>query len=610
MFVSLLLRTRLLLAAALLTGTMSAGTILTGTILTGTIGAETNLASSQTPSPAPASANAQEPAVVIRQSVRRVIVDAVVSDSNGKPVSGLTADDFSITEDGKPQRVRSFDVHDFDLISESLPQRPASLPTNTFVNVPSGPERGPLYVLLLDILDMSTDDQPAAREQVMKFIRSKPLGTRFAIFVLSDGLYLVQGFTEDRNALADAVNPKNPRAHIPRIFLYAENFQAYYSATRALIQIAKFLADLPGHKNVIWLSASFQSAILPSSDATVEGLTASEEIKEMTDTLSRGQIAVYPVDVRGVVVTHVSAHPSASANAMVTDDSGPALDASYLTEREIADATGGRAFYNTNDLAGALNEATETGGHYYTLTYSPSNQNYDGRLRHIHVELAKRGYHLAYRRSYYGNPSSAEPAPSKALLAAEEPAPLPLARPADSLIPNMQHGAPVAHQLLFWAHIHALSPPAKATAEQMASLADQPAYFRERRPNHPAKPLRPIQLQTYEIDYTVAARYPALELAAAAFDADGKIVNAVVQRVAEDTAQFSPEASREAIYRMQQQFDVPVSAVSIRVAVRDVATDNVGALEVSLPLAAEGQTTESQVHPATPSDEANSAKHP
>lgn len=596
MFALALLRIRLLLAAALLVGTL---------------GAQRNVASSSSSSQSSSPQNSASPhtqltqssGLVIRQSVRRVIVDVVVSDSNGKPVSSLTADDFSITEDGKSQRVRSFDVHNFDLISDSLPKRPATLPPNTFVNLPSGPERGPLYVLLLDILDMSVDDQPAAREQLMKFIRSKPLGTRFAIFVLSDGLYLVQGFTEDRNALADALNPRNPRAHIPRIFLYADNFQPYYSATRALMGIAKFLADLPGHKNVIWLSASFQSAILPSSDQSVEGFSASDEIKETTDTLARGQIAVYPVDVRGVVVTHVSTHPTAMG--MVTDSDSTALNASYMTEREIADATGGRAFYGTNDVAGALTEATETGGHYYTLTYSPSNQKYDGRLRHIHVELAKHGYHLAYRRSYYGNPSTAEPQPSRALRAATDLEPLQMARPADSLSPNMQHGAPVAHQLLFRAHIHALARPAKATAEQMASLADQPAYFRERRPSHPAKPLRPIQLQTYEIDYTVAARYPALELAAAAFDADGKIVNAVVQRVAEDNSQFSSETPHEAIYRMQQQFDVPVSAVSIRVAVRDVATDNVGALEVNLPLAPEGQTN-AALHPANPpSDAAN-----
>jgi VWFA-related protein len=613
---SVLLRTRLLLAAAVFVGTAAAQSNSASQL-------PTSLASQEHASEEHDSQKSEARGLVIHQSVRRVIIDVVVSDANGKPVSGLSADDFSIAEDGKTQRIRSFDVHDFDLISNSLPKHPDSLPPNTFVNVPTGPERGPLYVLLLDLLDMSVDDQPVARGQLMKFVKSKPLGTRFAIFVLSDGLYLVQGFTEDRNLLADALNPKNPRSHIPRIFLYADNFQPFYSATRALIGVAKFLADLPGHKNVIWLSASFQSAILPSSDAAVEGLSASEEIKEMTDTLARGQIAVYPVDVRGTVVTHVGTHPGAMG--MVTTSNSTALNASYLTEQEIADATGGRAFYGTNDVASALTEATETGGHYYTLTYSPSNQKYDGRLRHIHVELAKRGYHLAYRRSYYGNPAPANSGPANSVLsnmspAGAEPAsvlsstselePLQMARPADSLYPNMQHGAPVAHQLLFRAHIHALAPPAKATAAQMASLADQAAYF-ERRPGHTAKLLRPIQLQKYQIDYTVAARYPTLELAAAAYDADGKMLNVVVQRVMEDSSQLADETTREAIYRMQQQFDVPTTAVSMRVAVRDVATDNVGALEINLPLAREERTAGTGVgSTAPPSDPTDTEKQP
>ena len=617
MVASVLLRTRLLLAAA---------------VLVGAAGAQSSSASLQLPRDSD-SQESETSSLVIHQSVRRVVLDVVVSDANGGPVSGLTAEDFSIAEDGKTQRIRSFDVHDFDLISNSLPKHPDSLPANTFVNVPTAPERGPLYVLLLDILDMSVDDQPVAREQLMKFVKSKPLGTRFAIFVLSDGLYLVQGFTEDRNLLADAVNPKNPRSHIPRIFLYADNFQPFYSATRALIGIAKFLTDLPGHKNVIWLSASFQSAILPSSDAAVEGLSASEDIKEMTDTLARGQIAVYPVDVRGSVVTHVSTQPGGMG--MVTTSDSTALNASYLTEREIADATGGRAFYGTNDLAGALTEATEVGGHYYTLSYSPSNQNYNGGLRHVRVELAKRGYHLAYRRSYYGNPSYGNAGPANSglansglansdlantrsagtepasLLSRSELEPLQMARPADSLFPNMQHGAPVAHQLLFRAHIRAVAPPAKATPAQMESLADQAAYFGERRPNRPAKPLRPIQLQKYQIDYTVAARYPALEMAAAAYDADGKMLNVVVQRVAEDSEQLSNETMRQAIYRMQQQFDVPTTAVSVRVAVRDVTTDNVGSLEINLPLAREERAADAGVgSSAAPSDQTNTEKQP
>jgi VWFA-related protein len=557
-----------------------------------------------------ASQKADRSGLVFHQSVRRVIVDVVVSDSNGKPVSGLTADDFSISEDGKPERIRSFDFHDFDSISDSLPELPPALPLNTFVNLPSGPERGPLYVLLLDLLNIGVDDQPRAREQLQKFIRSKPLGTRFAIFVLSDGLYLVQGFTEDRNRLADAVDTRNPRSHIPRIFMYADNYQSYFSTPRALIKIAKFLADLPGHKNVIWLSASFPSSMLPNSDPGTEALNSNEEIKEATDSLARGQIAVYPVDVRGAVITHVMSRPLGAA--MVTSSDSAALNGSYMTEEEIAHATGGRAFYGSNDLAAALTEATETGSHYYTLTYSPSNQNYNGRLRHINVELsrnvalAKPGYHLEFRRSYYGDPSSTG---AKETHSASELQPLLMSRAADSLSPNMQHGAPLAHQLLFRAHIHALAAPARATREQMAKLADQPAYFRERRRSQSARQLKPIQLQTFAIDYTIAARYPTLEVAAAAFDADGKMVNGTVQRAAEDNAQDSAGERRDGIYRLQQQFDVPLGAVSIRLAVRDVATDNVGALEINLPLATEALTNASML-PADPDSHAVDPPNP
>ncbi len=565
MVASLLLRTYVLSAAILFVGVA---------------GAQDETASRRTPE-IPDSQQTEATSLLFRQSVRRVVVDVVVTDSDGKPVSGLTAGNFSISEDGKNQRMRSFDVHDFDAHSDSLPKLPRSLPTNTFVNVPAGPERGPLYVLLLDLVDMEIDDQPRAREQLLKFIRSKPLGTRFAIFVFSDGLHLVQGFTEDRNLLAAAVDPKNPRSHIPRIFLYAANYQAYISTPRVFINIAKFLAELPGHKNLIWLSASFPSSLMPSSDASTEGVSINDEIKEATDTLARGQIAVYPVDVRGLVAT----------NSMAAD---VALNASQMTEQEIAYATGGRAFYNTNDVASALAEATETGGHYYTLTYSPSNQNYNGRLRHINLELSKRGYHLAYRHSYYGNP---DPTAPKEKHSASELEPLLVSKPADSLYPNMQHGAPLAHQLLFRAHIHALAPPAKATSKQMANLADQPDSFRERRKDQPAKPRRPIKLQTYEIDYAVAARYPALEVAAAAFDDDGKILNLSIQRTAEVSAGIPAGERRDDIYRIQQQFDVPIAATSIRLAVRDVATDNVGALEINLPLASDGQTDDAFMLP-------------
>ena len=135
--------------------------------------------------------------LTFRTTVRRVIVDVVVRDSNNKPVHGLTASDFFIFEDGHPQSLLAFDVHNFDTPSISLPANSPHLAVNSFVNIPIVPEHGPLYVILYDLVNMEDDDQIDARRQILKFIKSKPAGTRFAIYVRTDGLYLVQGFTAD-----------------------------------------------------------------------------------------------------------------------------------------------------------------------------------------------------------------------------------------------------------------------------------------------------------------------------------------------------------------------------------------------------------------------------
>lgn len=534
--------------------------------------------------------------LVFKSTVRRVIVDVVVSDSLGRPVPGLTTSDFRISEDGKPQTIRSFDLHDFDSVSDSLPKLPAELPTNTFFNVPSGPERGPLYVLLLDLLNMETEDQPVARKQVMDFIRRKPLGTRFAVYVLSDRLYQVQGFTENRNLLAQALDPANPHSKIPKIFLNANNFRPYISTPAILGKIGEYLADLPGHKNLIWISGSFPSAILATSESG-EALNISDQIKQATDTLARARIAVYPIDVRGVVATSPSARNTGSSDAGSGLQADAMVNALHMTEEEIASATGGRAYHYSNDIAEELTAATETGGRYYTLTYSPSNQNYDGKVRHIRIELAQRGYRLEYRRTYFGTADAMKKAPPRERPLTAELEPFETSHPADSLYPNMQHGAPIAHQLLFRASFHTLAPAAKATREQLAKLA---ASFDAHAKDN-SKPRHDLKLQTYQIDYTIAAKYPLLEIAAAAYDEEGKILNSAIQRVVEEGALFPEAKEGGALYRVRQKFDVPVNASTVRVAVRDVATDNVGALEVKLPLA-----TEATPESATPANTSQS----
>jgi VWFA-related protein len=570
-------------------------------------------ASSSTSPSAAAPQKSDAGGLVIKENVRRVILDVVVSDANGRPVRGLTGDDFSVAEDGKPQRMLSFDVHDFDAEPETSPLLPTRLPTNTFVNIPETPERGPLYVILYDMVNMGMDDQGAARKQLLKFISGKPPGVRFAIFVLSDGLRLVQGFTDDPYALFAAMDPKSPRAHVPKVFLYGDNFGVgeVNVIVSAFTQIAHYLNGLPGRKNLIWVTGSVATSILPTAAPNTGAVSYGDELKEAINAMARSQVAVYPVDVRGVVIPHPPGAGGTDRRALMTSIDTAHVNASYATEDELAITTGGHAFYSSNSLTEALAEATEAGGNYYTLSYAPSNENYDGQIRNIRVELAKRGYQLAYRHSYFGSPMgrNGDAASRRKKGGASDAGRLEDAKPVNSLFVNLRHGAPMAHQIVFKAHVYPLGAPAKATPEQMASLAQTSSGGGRNRPAK-AKSLPAVPVQAYVVEYALPAqqlkaesavsdrRQLLLELAAEAFDADGQMLVGKVEHARENISESpwnvsegSSAASGElAFYRARQQIAVPLNATSIRIAVKDVSTDRVGTMEVTLPLAPEART--------------------
>src|SRR3984957_7245741 len=197
--------------------------------------------------------------LVFRSTVNRAIVDVVVNDSAGKPVRGLTQRDFEVAEDNVPQHILSFDVHDFEGAAAFVPPNLPPLPPNTFLNLPAAPEKGPLYVLLLDLVNMEMPNQMGAPQELVKFVKGKPEGTRFAVFVVSDGLHLVQGFTSDRERIVAAVDPPHPKHHEPKVFLYARNYGQHNQgmAVSVFQDIARYLDGLPGRKNIMWLADSF-----------------------------------------------------------------------------------------------------------------------------------------------------------------------------------------------------------------------------------------------------------------------------------------------------------------------------------------------------------------
>ncbi len=547
-------------------------------------------------------------------TVRRVVLDVVVTDSQGHPVHGLKKKDFSVSEEKKQQEIRSFEEFDFDTPSNFVAPKLPPMPPDTFMNVATAPERGPLYVIVYDAVHMEFDpedsmdqgDQIQARKQLAAFVATKPAGTRFALFMLGTDFRLLQGFTTDTNKLLATFDLHRKDGDIPQVFLYGAN---YGSADvdmpfEVMSFIGHYLEGLPGRKNLIWLSSEFPASVplfaiqdmvvgnvmsAPAgSPLQAQGFDGSapttmgeswdaKVMKQAIDALNAAQVSVYPVNVAGL-------RPELVGIDTIADT--------------IATSTGGRAYYNTNDFSAAMKDAVKNGSTYYEISYSPGAIKEDSSMRKIAVKLDRsfehKGYLLEYRRYYYAEDPDAplsNDEKAEAMAIADQ---VVAHKPGDSLYAYMHHGAPTDRDIIFRAQFHAGSV-AQATPDQMANLVEQPAYFVVRKKDKPVKLPPPVPLQTYTIDYLVLdqsaeahAGGQVLEFAAGAYNIDGKLLNGIAQNaVRAQTTAAEKSGQQVPFFRAEQTLEVPTTATWLRVAVRDVNTDRIGTLEIPLPLTSE-----------------------
>ena len=562
-----------------------------------------------------------------------VLLDVVVTDSRSQPVPGLRQRDFSVFEDGKPQHVDSFEVHNAASVSPKMDLKPLEMPilaANTFLNVPTPHDNLPLTILLYDLLNTPIDDQPFAHKEIVKFLTNKPAG-RFAIFVLTDKLRLLQGFTDDEQTLIRAMNAKQTGQYKSPVYLsqmdeqrdssvlaadsraqgmaslmgQMEDSARNYFLTRrvertmdAFADIARFVNGLPGRKNLIWLSGAFPATILPGSDPAqpfgspstmgfdpfVTSVSFASDMRQTADLLTVGQIAVYPVDIRGL-----STNPYASADnndpgaggafAKHLRDFQTRLADEHDTMDKIAEDSGGHAFYNSNGLEKAISAANEDGANYYTLSYSPANAKFDGSLRHIRVATNQKGLHLSYRRSYLADDDSVFSERKANVMAGH-------------LDAALRRGAPSIHELAFGVHAVPMGGPAPVTAAQIAQLAQFPAFSSQKKWDS-------VKMQYYSIDYALlprqiafapladGTRHAALEFLFAVFDKDGVTMASARSTDNEELTAREYASIRKGTYRVNQLIEVPSSASSLRLVVRDASTGHIGAMELPLPLSRE-----------------------
>lgn len=362
-------------------------------------------------------ARAQSPSsgeTTIRTSVRLVQVNVVVQDKNG-PVANLTKDDFILTDRGKPSPISVFSVTD----SKADAKVAAALPQNSFSNyrAPAGGEAPNITIVLFDGLNTKFEDQAFAKRELIKFVGGVDPKDRIAIYTLNQKLRVLCDFTntpeERRQALASFRNPTG--AEMPmegesatsqhqslgpgdggvgqfleqssRTVTDAGNLNRGRITLAAFSAIADHVADLPGRKTMVWVTGS-----LPFSLASAAG------------EFNRANLAVYPVDARGLV--GIPGQLLSSAPAPINKRfSHPPPTPNFVpdglqTMQELADLTGGRAFYNKNDVSGALRTALDDSAVSYTLGFYPDAESLDGRFHELRVEVARAGLNVRYRKGY------------------------------------------------------------------------------------------------------------------------------------------------------------------------------------------------------------------
>jgi VWFA-related protein len=316
-----------------------------------------------------ASPSSSQSVATITATARQVVLDVVVTDAQGLPVKGLKPSDFVLSEDGVPQTLANFVEHDSTSAAPLTAVEPV-LPPNTFADHLPIPTDIPVTVLLFD--EISFTDAAYARYEVERFMKSLTPGMPICIFKLDwQGLHLVQDFSSDPQVLRAAVSSKRNSQILP-LPPYVRQASMRPFAMR---QLASYLSSFSGRKNLIWITGGATPSIGVGGPGglfpDISDILRND--KGVTDVLTLNRVALYPIDARGLVT-------NPGEGFVITEQGG------YL--EELAESTGGRAFYNTNGLKQAIAEVVSTGSNYYTLSYNPTNPNWDGRFRKIKVQTS------------------------------------------------------------------------------------------------------------------------------------------------------------------------------------------------------------------------------
>ena len=402
---------------------------------------------------------------VIKVTSNLVSLDVIVKDKKGKVITDLKPEDFTVTENGVPQKIEFFD--------STLTSSENSQPAGTIVSSPPKPKTPAgfprnIIALVLDGQSTEVANLKHVREGMVKYIRERISdGDSVALFSISGGLQLLQTFTEDKARLISAVEKAydgstasktseardlsqninslrdqisggvtGPIAATPGAgatgsaaaqTMIAQRMLEEYIQLRsvlsvqqtrpvlaALAAISEGLRSIPGKKTLIMFSQGF---IAPE--------TLDWQVQSTIDIANRANVAIYIIDSSGLTggapqsgalvpisplggisaATDIEQRRRAAAGESVFDITRQeGLNRQQDLLYRISEDTGGRFLKNTNDIAGGLERIDAEIRSRYTLAYRSTDSNFDGSFRKVKIEVQRPDTNILTRPGYYAIP--------------------------------------------------------------------------------------------------------------------------------------------------------------------------------------------------------------
>ena len=368
----------------------------------------------------------------ITVSTQLVVEAVVVKDKKGDPIRGLSAKDFTISENGVPQTI-SFCEHQelpeaasvvgaaqsehenitvYDRLSRTRisPESPGKFRYNN----------RRLLALYFDMTTMPPADQLRALDAAKKFIRTQMTpADLISILRFSGGAVdVLQDFTDDRNRLLSIIetmivgegqgygesSDDASTSDTGAAFGQDDSEFNVFNTDRqlsALQTAAKLLGQLSEKKSLIYFASGLR----------LNGLDNQAQLHATIDTAIRAGVSFWPIDARGLVAQaplgdatqgsqgNIGMYSGAAALAQTTN-----FQQSQDTLYALAGDTGGKALLDYNDLAKGIAQAEQATTSYYILGYYTTNTAQDGKFRRIKVSLnADLSASLDYRQGYYAD---------------------------------------------------------------------------------------------------------------------------------------------------------------------------------------------------------------